>query len=54
MFINIPTKVLNESSDVYNAVVRDVWNFEIFEKQNFSQNLKLADITPILVKISTC
>ena len=49
-FGNIPAKVLKESSDVCNAVLRDIWNFEILEKQNFPQNLKLADITPVYKK----
>ena len=50
MFGNIPTKVLKQSSDVCNAAVRDVWNFEILENLNFPQNLKLADITPVYKK----
>ena len=33
-----------------NAVIRDIWNFEILEKQNFPQNLKLADITALYKK----
>ena len=49
-FGNIPAKVLKESSDVCNAVLRDIWNFEILEKQNFPQNLKLAEITPVYKK----
>ena len=28
-------------------MLRDIWNFELLEKQNFSQNLKLADKTPV-------
>ena len=47
---NIPTKVLKESSNACNTVLRDIWNFEILRKQNFPQNLKLADITPVYKK----
>ena len=50
IFGKIPAKVLTESSNVCNAVLRDIWNFEILEKQNFPQNLKLADITPVYKK----
>ena len=50
IFGNIPAKVFKESSNVCNAVLRDIWNFEILEKQNFPQNLKLADITPVYKK----
>ena len=28
-------------------MLRDIWNFEILEKQNFTQSLKLADVTPV-------
>ena len=47
---DIPTKVFKESSSACNTVLRDIWNFEILRKQNFSQNLKLADITPVYKK----
>ena len=47
---NIPTKVLKESSNACNTVLRDIWNFEILRKQNFPQNLKLADITSVYKK----
>ena len=50
MFGNIPTKILKQCSDVCNAILRDIWNFEILEKQNFPQNLKLADITTVYKK----
>ena len=50
IFGYIAVKVLKESSNVCNAVLRDIWNFEILEKQNFPQNLKLADITPVYKK----
>ena len=46
IFGNIPAKVLKESSNVWNAVLRDIWNFEILEKQ-FSSKFKnvLKDTT---------
>ena len=47
---NIPAKVLKEPSNVCNAVRRDIWNFETSQKQNFPQNLKLADITTVYKK----
>ena len=50
MFGNIPTKVPKESSNVSNAVLKDIQNFEILKKQNFPQNLKLDDITPVYKK----
>ena len=47
IFLNIPAKVFKESSNVCNAVFRDIWNFDILEKQNFPRNLKLVDVTPV-------
>ena len=38
MFGNIPAKVLKESSDICNVVLRDIWSFEVLEKQHFSPN----------------
>ena len=45
-FGNITTKVLKISSDICNKVLDKIWNSEILRKQNFPQNLKLADVTP--------
>ena len=45
-FGNITTKALKISSDIFNKVLGKIWNSEILRKQNFPQNLKLADITP--------
>ena len=50
MFGNIPTKVLKESSNVCNAILRDIRNFEMLEKQIFPQNLKLVNITSVYKK----
>ena len=38
-FRNIPTKVLKESSNVCNSTLKDIWNYEILGKQDFSKNL---------------
>ena len=59
MFGNIPIKVLKEPSNVCNVLLRDIWNFQILGEQNFLQNIKLADITPVYkkkdpVKLLTC
>ena len=35
-FGNISIKLLETSSDIYNAVVRNVWTSEILVKQYFS------------------
>lgn len=48
IFGNVTAKVLKESLNSCNAVLRYIWNFEILEKQHFHQNLKLADVTPVL------
>ena len=37
--------ILKESWNVCNVIFRNIWNFVILEKQNFPENLKLADIT---------
>ena len=48
IFGNVTVKVLKESLNSCNAVLRYIWSFEILEKQHFHQNLKLADVTPVL------
>ena len=47
---NIPTKVLKKSFDISNKVLQKIWNSKILGKHYFSQNLKLADITPVFRK----
>ena len=47
---NIPTKVLKKSFDISNKVLQKIWNSKILGKQYFSQNSKLADITPLYKK----
>ena len=41
MLGNVTTKVLEESSNVCNKLLRGIWNFEKLEKENFPQTLKL-------------
>ena len=49
MFRNIPTKVLEESSNVCILALKNLWNLEMLEKC-FSQNLKLADVALVYKK----
>ena len=49
-FGNIPTKVIKISSNICNIGHHKIWNSEVLEKQYFSQNLKLAHITPVYKK----
>ena len=46
-FGNIPTKMLKSSSEIYNVVLRNIWNSETLGKLHFPNKLKLADITPV-------
>ena len=50
IFGNIPTKRLKEVSDIYAPVLNDIWNNEIITQKRFPNNLKLADVTPVLKK----
>ena len=45
-FGNILTKILKSSTNVCNAILRNIWNSEILGKQYFPDNLKLANVTP--------
>ena len=49
-FVNIPTKLLKEVSDICAPALNDIWNNEIITQKLFSNNLKLADVTPVLKK----
>ena len=49
-FENIPTKVLKELSELCNTVLKNIWNYETLGTKYFSDNLKLADITPACKK----
>ena len=46
----VPAKVLKETSDICSPVHQQIWNDEIFKKYQFPENLKLAEITPIVNK----
>ena len=41
-FRNILSKVLQESSNICNSILQDIWNYEILEKQYFPKKLKPA------------
>ena len=49
-FGNIPTKILKEVSDICAPALNDIWDNEIITHKNFSNNLKLADTTPVFKK----
>ena len=49
-FGNIPTKLLKEVSDICTPALNDIWNNEIITQRCFSNNLKLADVTPVFKK----
>ena len=36
-FGNIPTKVLQDSSNICKSILQDTWNYEILVKQYFSK-----------------
>ena len=44
---SIPAKVLKETPDICSPVLRQIWNDEILKKCQFSESLKLADITSV-------
>ena len=45
-----PAKVLEETSDGCSSVLQKIWNDKIEQNCQFSENLKLADITPVFEK----
>ena len=49
-FENVQAKVLKESFDARNLTFKNIWNFDMLEKQCFLQNLKLVDITLVYKK----
>ena len=42
--------MLKSSSEICNKVLTNIWNFEILENHNFSNKLKLVNITPVYKK----
>ena len=49
-FQNIPSNRLKEMSEVSAPFLTNVWNIEIVSQHKFSDNLKLADVTPVFKK----
>ena len=49
-FGNIPTKLLNEVSDICAPALNDIQNNEIITQKRFPNNLKLADVTLVFKK----
>ena len=49
-FGNIPTKMLESSSEISNVALQNIWNSEILGKLYFPNKLKLADINPVYKK----
>ena len=45
-----PAKVLEETSDGCSSVLQKIWNDKIEQNCQFSENLKLADITSVFEK----
>ena len=52
-FRNIPSNHLKEVSEVSAPCLKNIWNIEIVSQQKFSDNLKLADVTPVFTKDDT-
>ena len=49
-FQNIPSNRLKEVSEVSAPCLKNIWNIEIVSQQKLSDNLKLADVTPVFKK----
>ena len=49
-FQNIPSNCLKEMSEVSAPFLTNVWNIETVSQHKFSDNLKLADVTPVFKK----
>ena len=49
-FINIPTKCLKVTSDIFSPFLEAIWIQELILNKKFPQKLKLADITPVYKK----
>ena len=43
-------EVLMASSDIVSKVLQKIWNCEILGKQDFPENLKLDEATPVYKK----
>ena len=49
-FKNIPTRRLKDVSDICSPILANIWNEELLLNENFSENLKLADASPVFKK----
>ena len=47
---SIQAKVLKKTSDICSPMLQQIWNYEIFKKCQFRENLKLTDIAPVFKK----
>ena len=47
---NIPSKILKETSKISSERLAKIWNEQVIRSKNFPNELKLADIIPILKK----
>ena len=50
-FSNIPPKQLKQRVDITCGPLMRIWNEEMVQRKDFSQRLKLADLTPIFMKL---
>ena len=49
-FLNIPTKLLKELSDICAPALNDIWNNEIITHKIVPNNIKLEDVTHVFKK----
>ena len=47
---NIRSRLLKDLSDACGLILGNIWNEKIVLNKSFPENLKLADVTPILKK----
>ena len=50
LFKNIPIRPLKDVSDICSPMLANIWNEETLLKKHFLENLKLADVSPIVKK----
>ena len=50
LFKNTPIRPLKDVSDICSPMLANIWNEEILLKKHFLENLKLADVSPIVKK----
>ena len=49
-FKNIPTRRLKDVSDICSPILANIWNEKILLNKDFTENLKLADVSPVFKK----